>query len=115
MIFTDGEPELRTWKRDLERAGVPWKDARGRQADRKAARTTFNTRLRKAGVPAEVRQRLMRHSDINLTVGDDYSDMKLLDLRGAIETASPSFHQEPPDRNKQERTDTHSFKGTKTA
>ncbi len=79
-------PTLRTWKKDLERAGIPFKTPRG-NADRKALRKTFVTHLALTGVDIRTAQRLARHTDINLT-SQIYTDRHLLDLKGAVEGLS---------------------------
>jgi integrase len=76
---------LRVFNRDLEAAGIPKRDDRGRTLDIHALRTTFGTLLSKSGVPPRVAQRLMRHSDIRLTM-QTYTDPKLFDLQGAIDS-----------------------------
>jgi integrase len=74
---------LRVFDRDLKAAGIPKRDERGRTLDLHALRTTFGTLLSKSGVAPRVAQRLMRHSDIRLTM-QTYTDPKLFDLQGAI-------------------------------
>jgi integrase len=76
---------LRVFNRDLKAAGIPKRDERGRTVDIHALRTTFGTLLSKSGVPPRVAQRLMRHSDIRLTM-QTYTDPKLFDLQGAIDS-----------------------------
>jgi integrase len=73
---------------DRKRAGIPHRDDRGLVVDVHSLRTTFGTWLSKSGVPPRVAQRLMRHSDIRLTM-EVYTDPQLFDLRGAVE-AIPS-------------------------
>lgn len=65
----------RWWKRaaemlqvDLEAAGIPYKDAAGKQLDFHALRHSYVTSLAKAGVKPEVLQKLARHSTILLTL-----------------------------------------------
>jgi integrase len=76
---------LRVFNRDLKAAGIPKRDERGRTVDVHALRTTFGTLLSRSGVPPRVAQRLMRHSDIRLTM-QTYTDPKLFDLQGAIDS-----------------------------
>ena len=57
-------PSIRTWKADLERAGVAFKDENGHQLDFHALRATFATRLLREGVPASVARRLTRHASV---------------------------------------------------
>lgn len=79
-------PTRRTWKRDLERAGIAYDTAAG-QADRKCLRKTFATHLCLAGVEFQVAVKAMRHSDPRQTL-EFYTDAHLLDLRGAAERAA---------------------------
>ena len=85
-----GEPRLKTWKRDLQRAGLigpneeGYHDERGRHLDRKCLRMSFCTWLKDAGVDLRDAQKLMRHSDPKLT-SNIYTDIRLKDLRSAVE------------------------------
>jgi len=103
----DAEPRIRTWRHDLVRAGIvgvkddtlpanqrynvpnltSYVDDRGRQLDRKSLRMTFATWLKDAGVDLRDAQRLMRHSDVNLTA-KIYTDVRLPNLRAAAEKIS---------------------------
>lgn len=58
----------RMLRADLEAAGIPIRDGSGRVVDFHALRTTFGTRLARAGVHPKLAQDLMRHSTINLTM-----------------------------------------------
>lgn len=100
----NAEPRIRTWRHDLVRAGVcglvdeaapvtrrydarnltKYVDDRGRQLDRKSLRMTFATWLKDANVDVRDAQRLMRHSDVNLTA-KLYTDVRLSNLRAAAE------------------------------
>ncbi len=71
--------------RDLAAAGIPKKDGRGWVADVHAMRKTFGTLLSKGGVSLRTAQEAMRHSDPKLTA-NVYTDAKLLDVAGALET-----------------------------
>ena len=71
-------------RRDLEAAGVAYQDEAGRYLDFHSLRHTFGTNLAKAGVAPKVAQELMRHSDVNLTLGI-YSHVGMQDLAGAVE------------------------------
>ncbi len=85
-----GEPTLKTWKRDLQRAGLIGKEDKGyrdgleHQIDRKCLRMSFCTWLKNAGVDLRDAQRLMRHSDPKLT-SNIYTDLRVSDLRKAVE------------------------------
>ncbi|CAN5306171.1 hypothetical protein BH10PLA2_BH10PLA2_22530 [soil metagenome] len=61
------------------------RDDRGRSHDVHALRTTFGTLLSKGGVAPRTAQAAMRHSDLKLTMGV-YTDPRLLDVRGALDT-----------------------------
>src|SRR5690606_300722 len=54
-------PRIRTFHGDLERAGIPRIDDRGRQVDMHALRTTFTTRLLRSGVLPSFAKLLTRH------------------------------------------------------
>ena len=82
--------------RDLNTAGIPKRDERGRTLDVHALRGTFATLLSKGGVTPRTAQAAMRHSTIDLTM-NAYTDPKLLDVCGALDSlpslnlnASPS-------------------------
>ena len=75
----------RILNRDLEAAGIPKRDARDRVVDIHALRVTFCSHLCAAGVPLRTAQAAMRHSKPELTA-NIYSDPKLLDIAGAIES-----------------------------
>ena len=77
-------------RKDLEAAGIPFVDAQGRRADFHSLRGTLNTHL--AGkVDPQIRQKIMRHSDIKLTL-DTYTDSTLLRVSEAI-TTLPAFEE----------------------
>ena len=64
-------PSRPTWRRDLDRAGVPWK-VRGEQADPKCTRKTFESHLLRSGADLTMTMLLMRHSPrggMKLTTG----------------------------------------------
>src|SRR5690606_19481922 len=76
------EPRLRTWKADLKRAGIEYRDAEGRQYDRKCLRLSYGTWLYRNKVDLRLAQRLMRHSDPKLTA-KIYTEIGLDELRAA--------------------------------
>jgi integrase len=99
------EPRIYTWRADLARARARWiargateheralrsesgflayMDARGRRADRKAARMSFITALKRGGVDLRDAQRLARHSSPSLTA-NVYTDLRMPDLQAAVE------------------------------
>ena len=84
-VFTEGRiPSIWTYRTLLKRAGIPYKDDQGKQADRHALRRTTNTHLALSDVNPQVRQEIMRHSDIRLTL-DVYTDKPMLPIAEAIE------------------------------
>ncbi len=72
------------------RAGIPKRDDRDKTVDIHSLRKTFNTWLAGAGVAPRIAQELMRHEDIDLTMGV-YTDAGLFDLSAAVE-ALPALH-----------------------
>ena len=70
-------------RRDLQAAGIPYRDEEGRVLDFHSLRHTFGTNLARAGVAPKVAQELMRHSDINLTMMT-YTHVGLYDLNAAV-------------------------------
>jgi len=74
---------LRTFNLDLAAAGVPKRDAQGRTVDVHCLRHTFATLLARNGVSPSVAQKLMRHSDIRLTM-NTYTHLDLADTAGAV-------------------------------
>ncbi len=90
VVDIQGGHKLRRFRRDLEAAGIAFKDAQGRTADLHAlARMTPNTHMGQLGVGERVRQEFMRHSDLRLTSAV-YTDVAQLPTVGAIQ-ALPSF------------------------
>ncbi len=83
-VFDVREQVVKDMKLDLEHAGIPFKDARGRQADFHSLRMCANTILARAGVPLHVRKLFMRHSDVRLT-DKTYSDIPHEDLALCVE------------------------------
>jgi integrase len=93
-----GQPTLKTWKRDLARAGIitrhvegkketyeGYVDGRDRRLDRKCLRMSLCTWLKEAKVDLRDAQRLMRHHDPKLT-SNIYTDVHWPDLRNAVES-----------------------------
>jgi len=93
------------FNRDLQAAGIPKRDDRGRVLDVHALRHTFGTYLSKGGVAPRVAQAAMRHSTLELTM-NTYTDPRLLDVAGALD-ALPAL---PLD----DRTDAQQAKATGT-
>ena len=80
-------PTLRTFKKDMKRAGVPYKDARGKTADFHSLRRSTGTMLAVANVPAKEAQSYMRHSDIRLTL-QVYADAGVVGMGNALNAMS---------------------------
>jgi len=79
-------PTRKTFLADCAAAGVIVRDDRGRSVDRHACRTTFTTWLEAAGVHGRTKSVLTRHAVAKSNLADSvYTDIGLLDLRGAIE------------------------------
>ena len=89
---------LRILNRDLEAAGIPKVDDRGRTLDVHAVRHTFGTLLSKGGVAPRTAQAAMRHSKIDLTM-NVYTDPRLLDVGAAIESLPELQLDAPEDRS----------------
>lgn len=81
-------PEKRTFEADLEAAGIPKFDERGRVVDFHALRKSFVSHLRMNGVRLDLAQRLARHSDIRLT-DEIYTDEDMLPEMEAAEMLVP--------------------------
>lgn len=76
-------PCMRTFRRDLEAAGIPYRDESGRVADFHALRGTIVTWLQATGaLPAEAKA-LARHARLETTMRH-YTDATIFDLRGAL-------------------------------
>ena len=86
--------------RDLKAAGIPKRDDRGRTIDVHALRHTFGTMLSVAGVAPRVAQAAMRHSSIDLTM-NAYTDPRLLDVQGAVESLPEFSVTNEPHENRQ--------------
>jgi len=73
-----------TLRKDLEAAGIPYRDEAGRVADFHSLRHTFISNLSRSGVSPKVAQSLARHSTIGLTM-DTYTHLSLYDERAALD------------------------------
>ena len=98
LVFVVPRALVKILDRDLIAAGIARRvettaggskidklDERGRTVDVHALRHTFGTLLSKGGVKPRTAQAAMRHSKIDLTM-NVYTDPKLLDVAGAMET-----------------------------
>jgi len=82
-LFRMPEKMVPVLKKDLKRAGIAYKDERGRYADFHSLRKSAGTMLGLAGVPTRIRQLFMRHSDVRLTL-QTYDDSDLYELEEAV-------------------------------
>jgi len=76
-------PRIKRYRQDLELAGIPYVDDRGKVFDFHALRNTFCTLLQSNGVPLREAMELMRHSDAKLTT-KIYTDAGHLPLRSSV-------------------------------
>jgi len=74
---------LRTYNLDLAAAGITKKDDQGRTVDVHGLRHTFATLLARKGVLPATAQKLMRHSDIRLTM-NVYTHLEIADTASAV-------------------------------
>ena len=82
-LFSIKRNFLRTFNLDLAAAGIAKRDSQGRTVDVHSMRHTFATLLARSGVSPSVAQKLMRHSDIRLTM-NTYTHLDLADTAGAV-------------------------------
>ncbi len=75
---------IRVFDRDLKFAGIEKANSLGETLDIHCLRHTFATMLARAGVNPQDAQKLMRHTDINLTMGV-YTHLGLIDKANAIQ------------------------------
>lgn len=79
-------PTLKAFNADLERAGIPKHDERGRSAGIHSLRKHLATALARAGADVYTAQAMLRHADIK-TTRDSYMDDRLLGLANKITSA----------------------------
>jgi integrase len=89
LVLVNGVPDMDEVRTDLEKAGIPFLDERGRRIDYHALRTTFITRLSTMKVHPRVAMELARHSDMRLTM-KTYTDVGQLPLREVMDSL-PGF------------------------
>jgi len=77
-------PNMDTYRRDLQRAGIPYIDEDGRRLDFHALRTNLNTHLREHGVGLEDRMAIMRWSDPRLA-RETYMDERQISVAAELE------------------------------
>jgi integrase len=84
-IFQKGSiPSIWAYRTLLKRTCIPYKDDQGKQADFHALRHSLNTHLAQRSVDPQIRQEIMRHSEIGLTL-NVYTDKLKLPLAEAME------------------------------
>lgn len=76
--------------KDAEFAGIPVVDAEGRRLDLHALRATCATMMATAGVPQQIAQKLIRHTDARLTA-KHYERVKIEELRDGTAKLSSKF------------------------
>ena len=104
-LFNVPKGLVRILDRDCKLAGIAKKDDRGRTVDVHALRYSFATMLSQAGVAPRTAQAAMRHSTIDLTM-NTYTDPRLLDIHGALNSLPTFSLDNRPDANKQRATGT---------
>jgi len=82
-------PRVRTFKKDLVKAGIAFEDGCGRRADFHALRDTFGTHLAVSGATPFVLKELMRHSTVQQSE-KYYIDARQLPFAAAL-AALPKF------------------------
>jgi len=82
-LFNLGSSFLRTFNLDLAAAGIAKCDGQGRTVDVHSLRHTFATLLARKGVSPSIAQKLMRHSDIRLTM-NTYTHLEVADTAAAV-------------------------------
>jgi len=84
--------------KDYAVAGIPKTDDRGRTVDVHCLRHSFATWIGESGVSPKDAQRLMRHSDVNLTMRYTHGTPEA-ELRALDSLPAASLNPEPPVRN----------------
>ena len=83
LVFPDRVPPMKEIRKDFKKAEIPLKDERGWVVDFHALRTTYITRLQRAGVSPREAMELARHSDMRLTM-KTYTDVAQLPLAATV-------------------------------
>jgi len=83
LVFPEGVPAMKEIRKDFKQAEIPLKDERGHVVDFHALRTTYITRLQRAGVSPREAMELARHSDMRLTM-KTYTDVAQLPLAATV-------------------------------
>jgi integrase len=76
-------PKMERLRKDLEAAGIPYRDERGRVFDFHALRVTFGTWMAVSGATPRETMEAMRHNDMRLTT-QTYTDAGHLALREVV-------------------------------
>jgi integrase len=100
----------RILNKDLAAAGIPKRDDRGHTVDVHALRHTFGTRLSVHEVSPRIAQAAMRHSTIDMTM-NTYTDLRLLDVAGAVNRVPDIPLDSPPNADRQTATGTDDASG----
>jgi integrase len=82
-VFPERVPPMKVIRADFKAAEIPLKDERGHVVDFHALRTTYITRLQRAGVSPREAMELARHSDMRLTM-KTYTDVAQLPLAATV-------------------------------
>lgn len=76
-------PLMAAWRKDLAHAAIPYRDDAGRYFDFHSLRKCLGSYLRLAGIDPAVSMKLLRHSDIRLTM-QVYNDDELVQLAPVV-------------------------------
>jgi len=87
-------PRIKRIKKDVEKAGLIYRDALGRDLDFHALRYAWATFLARSGVTTRQLQALCRHSDPKLSA-NIYTDASQIDTFGAVQHLQPLY---PPQK-----------------
>jgi integrase len=82
-VFPGGVPSMKVMRTDFKTAGIALLDERGHRIDFHALRTSYITRLQRAGVSPREAMELARHSDMRLTM-KTYTDTAQLPLAATV-------------------------------
>jgi integrase len=82
-VFPGGVPSMKVMRTDFKKAGIALLDERGHRIDFHALRTSYITRLQRAGVSPREAMELARHSDMRLTM-KTYTDTAQLPLAATV-------------------------------
>ena len=96
-------PDMKTVKKDLDRAGVKLTDEKKRRLDYHALRHTYATKLDRTGCSRATKKKLTRHANSDVT--DGYTHAELDEMLTAL-VRLPSPEQLQAQQNRQVRTGT---------